>query len=62
MKNFLQRNFKFYGGFEFMNNFIKIKADILKNWSEFKQQTDLAFTNSENRKHRIFLMRFLIRF
>ena len=30
-----------------MNNFREVKDDILKDWLEFREQTDLAFTNSE---------------
>ena len=37
-----------------MNNFREVKDDILKDWLEFREQTDLAFTNSEDKKHRIY--------
>ena len=41
-----------------MNNFREVKDDILKDWLEFREQTDLAFTNSEDRKHRIYFDEF----
>ena len=37
-----------------MNNFREVKEDILKDWIEFREQTDLAFTNNEDKKHRIY--------
>ena len=37
-----------------MNNFREVKDDILKDWIEFREQTDLAFTNNEDKKHRIY--------
>ena len=37
-----------------MNNFREVKDDILKDWIEFREQTDLAFTNNVDKKHRIY--------
>ena len=37
-----------------MNNFREVKDDILNDWIEFREQTDLAFTNNVDKKHRIY--------
>ena len=34
-----------------MNNFRKVNDDILKDWLDFREETDLAFVNDEDRKH-----------
>ena len=34
-----------------MNNFREVNDDILKDWLDFREETDLAFVNDEDRKH-----------
>ena len=36
-----------------MNNFRNVNDDILKEWLNFKEETDLAFINDEERKHTV---------
>ena len=36
-----------------MNNLIEVNDDILKDWLMFREETDLAFVNDEDRKHTI---------
>ena len=36
-----------------MNNFRNVNDDILKDWLDFREQTELAFINIEDRKHTI---------
>lgn len=36
-----------------MNNFREVNDDILKDWLDFREETDLAFVNSEDRKHTV---------
>ena len=36
-----------------MNNFRKVNDDILKDWLSFREETDLAFVNDEDRKHNV---------
>ena len=36
-----------------MNNFREVNDDILKDWLEFREETDLAFVNDEDRKHTV---------
>ena len=36
-----------------MNNFRNVNYDILKEWLNFREETDLAFINDEDRKHTI---------
>lgn len=37
-----------------MNNFREVNDDILKDWLDFREETDLAFVNDEDRKHYIY--------
>ena len=37
-----------------MNNFRNVNDDILKDWLDFREQTELAFINSEDRKHFVY--------
>ena len=36
-----------------MNNFREVNDDILKDWLDFREETDLAFVNDEDRKHTV---------
>ena len=36
-----------------MNNFRNVNDDILKEWLNFREETDLAFVNEEDRKHTV---------
>ena len=36
-----------------MNNFRNVNDDILKEWLNFREETDLAFVNEEVRKHTV---------
>ena len=36
-----------------MNNFRNVNDDILKEWLNFREETDLAFFNDEDRKHTV---------
>ena len=36
-----------------MNNFRNVNDDILKEWLNFREETDLAFINDEDRKHTV---------
>lgn len=36
-----------------MNNFRKVNDDILRDWLDFRKETDLAFVNDEDRKHTV---------
>ena len=36
-----------------MNNFREVNEDILKDWLSFREETDLAFVNDEDRKHTV---------
>ena len=36
-----------------MNNFRNVNYDILKEWLNFREETDLAFINDEDRKHTV---------
>ena len=36
-----------------MNNFREVNDDILKDWLDFWEETDLAFVNDEDRKHTV---------
>ena len=36
-----------------MNNFRNVNDNILKEWLNFKEETDLAFINDEERKHTV---------
>ena len=36
-----------------MNNFREVNDDILKDWLNFREETDLAFVNDEDRKHTV---------
>ena len=36
-----------------MNNFRNVNDDILKEWSNFREETDLAFINDADRKHTV---------
>ena len=36
-----------------MNNFREINDDILKDWLDFREETDLAFVNAEDIKHTV---------
>lgn len=45
-----------------MNNFRNVNDDILKEWLNFREETDLAFINDADRKHMLNLMISLKRF
>ena len=34
-----------------MNSFREVNDDILKDWLDFREETDLAFVNDKDRKH-----------
>ena len=34
-----------------MNNFREVNDDILRDWLSFREETDFAFVNDEDRKH-----------
>ena len=36
-----------------MNNFREVNDDILRDWLSFREETDLAFVNDEDRKHNV---------
>ena len=36
-----------------MNNFRNVNDDILKEWLNFREETDLAFINDADRKHTV---------
>ena len=36
-----------------MNNFREVNDDILRDWLDFRDETDLAFVNDEDRKHTV---------
>ena len=36
-----------------MNNFRNVNDDILKEWLNFREETNLAFINNEDRKHTV---------
>ena len=36
-----------------MNNFREVNDDILEDWLDFREETDLAFVNGEDRKHTV---------
>lgn len=36
-----------------MNNLRKVDDDILKDWLDFREETDLAFVHDEDRKHTV---------
>ena len=36
-----------------MNNFRNVNDDILKGWLNFREETELAFINDEDRKHTV---------
>ena len=36
-----------------MNNFRNVNDDILKEWLNFREETDLAFVNDEDRKYTV---------
>ena len=36
-----------------MNKFRNVNDDILKEWLNFREETDLAFINDEDRKHTV---------
>ena len=36
-----------------MNNFREVNDDIFKDWLDFREETDLAFVNDEDRKHTV---------
>ena len=36
-----------------MNNFRNVNDDIFKEWLNFREETDLAFINGEDRKHTV---------
>ena len=36
-----------------MNNFREVNDDILKDWLDFREETDLDFVNDEDRKHTV---------
>ena len=36
-----------------MNNFREVNDDILKDWLDFREETDFAFVNDEDRKHAV---------
>jgi len=36
-----------------MNNFREVNGDILKDWLDFREETNLAFVNDEDRKHTV---------
>ena len=36
-----------------MNNFRNVNDDILKEWLNYREETDLAFINDEDRKHTV---------
>ena len=36
-----------------MNNFRNVNDDILKEWLNFREETELAFVNEEDRKHTV---------
>lgn len=36
-----------------MNNFRNVNDDILKEWLNFREETDLAFIHDEDRKHTV---------
>ena len=36
-----------------MNNFREVNDDMLKDWLEFRDQTVLAYTTKEDKKHTI---------
>ena len=36
-----------------MNNFREVNDDILKDWLDFREETDLAFVNDEDRNHTV---------
>ena len=36
-----------------MNNFREVNDDIMKDWLDFREETDLAFVNDEDRKHTV---------
>ena len=36
-----------------MNNFREVNDDILKDWLDFREETDLVFVNGEDRKHTV---------
>ena len=36
-----------------MNNFRNVNDDILKEWLNFREETNLAFINDEDRKHTV---------
>ena len=36
-----------------MNNFREVNDDILKDWLDLREETDLAFVNDEDRKHTV---------
>ena len=41
------------GGILKMNNFREVNDDLLKDWLEFRDQTVLAYTTKEDKKHTI---------
>ena len=41
------------GGILDMNNFREVNDDMLKDWLEFRDQTVLAYTTDEDKKHTI---------
>ena len=36
-----------------MNNFREVNDDILKDWLDFRKETDLAFVNDKDKKHTV---------
>ena len=36
-----------------MNNLREVNDDILKDWLEFREETELCFVNDEDRKHTV---------
>lgn len=45
-----------------MNNLRKVNDDVLKDWLEFRDETNLAFVNDEDRKYTVKFNEFYERF